>query len=91
MRPVWRLRKLAREFGALRFAAGNRGGGLAELHVAQADVHESLQFDAESRNIFQDFQRFFDGQIQEIGDGIGPCSARREFRRCSACRGKLRR
>src|SRR5271170_3311813 len=63
------LGKLAREFGALRFAAGNGGGGLAELHVAEADVHQSLEFDLNGRDIFQDFESFFDGEIEEIGNG----------------------
>src|SRR5580692_6893185 len=63
------LGKFAREFGALCFAAGNSGCGLAELHVAEPDVHEGLEFDLDRRNILQDFESFFDGQIEKIGNG----------------------
>src|SRR5277367_1601395 len=63
------LGKFTREFGALSFAAGDGGGGLSELHVAEADVHQSLQLHLNRRNIFQNFESFFDGQIEQIGNG----------------------
>ena len=63
-------RKFAREFRALRFAAGKSGRGLAELNVAEADVHERFQFLLNRGDIFQNFQRFFDGQIEQIGNRV---------------------
>src|SRR5579862_5976330 len=63
-------RKLAGELGALRFAAGKRGGGLAELDVAEADVHERLKLLLNRGNIFQHLQGFLDRQVEEIGNRI---------------------
>ena len=46
-------RKFAGQLGALGFAAGKRGGGLAELDVAEADVDERLQLLLDRGNIFE--------------------------------------
>src|ERR1700683_1750011 len=40
---------------ALRFAARNSGGRLSQLHVAEADVHQGLEFYLNGRDIFEDF------------------------------------
>ncbi len=70
MRPVWRRGEFARELDALRFAAGKRGGGLAELDVAEADVDQGAELLLDLRNIFENRQRVFDGHFEQIGDGI---------------------
>ena len=44
--------EFARELDALGFAAGKRGGGLAELDVAEADFDERCEFLLNLRNIF---------------------------------------
>jgi hypothetical protein len=43
VRPVSRLAQFQRQLHALRLAAGQRGGALAELDVAQAHVQQRLQ------------------------------------------------
>ena len=43
------LGELAGELHALGFAAGERGGGLAEMDVAEAYVDEGLQFHVDGR------------------------------------------
>jgi len=40
VRPVWRLESSRASLITLGFAAGEGGGGLAELHVAEADFDE---------------------------------------------------
>src|SRR5438876_8234594 len=47
------LGKFARELDALRFAAGKRGGGLAELDVTEADFNERGKFLLNLRNVFE--------------------------------------
>ena len=37
------LGELAGQLHALRFAAGERGGALAQVHVAEADIDQGLQ------------------------------------------------
>ena len=60
--------KFARELGALRFTARERGGRLPQLHVAEPDVDECLQLLLDRGNIFENFQRFLDGQVEQIGN-----------------------
>src|ERR1700722_8288101 len=64
------LRKLAGELHALGFAAGERGRGLAEMDVAEADVDQRLQLDVDGRDVFEDGQRVADRQIEQVGDGV---------------------
>ena len=84
-------RKFAREFRALGFAAGKRGGGLAELDVAEADVHERFQLLLNRGNIFQAPSALLRWAGRADRKSNNFCSARRASRRCSACRGRLRR
>ena len=62
-------RKFAREFRALRFAAGKGGGGLAELDIAEAHIDERLEFLLDCGNVFESFQGFLDGQIEKVRNG----------------------
>src|SRR6185437_2872980 len=62
--------KLAGELGALGFAAGKRGGGLAELDVTEADIGKRLELLLDGGNIFEHLERLLDGQIEKIGDRI---------------------
>ena len=73
------LGKLPRQFHALGFAAGERGGGLAEMHVAETDVVERGQFLAYQRDIFQNGQRVRDRQVENIGDGVALETNRQGF------------
>jgi len=47
------LGKFARELDALRFAAGKRGGGLAELDIAETDFNERGKFLLNLGNVFE--------------------------------------
>src|SRR6266705_5632626 len=64
------LGKLARQFDALGFASGERGGGLAKRDVAEADFDECRKFLLNLRNIFEKFQRVGGRQIQNVADGM---------------------
>ena len=64
------LGELAGELHALGFAAGERGGGLAEVDVAEADVDEGLEFLAGLGNVAEDGKRVFDGEVEDVGDGV---------------------
>ena len=70
MRPVWRLREFARQLHALRFAAGERGGALAKVHVAEADIDEGLQLLAHGGNVGEHGERVFNGEVENVGDGV---------------------
>ncbi len=58
------------QLDALRFAAGERGGGLAEADVAQADGVQRLHFGANARNVLEEVEGFFDGHVKGLGDGL---------------------
>ena len=64
------FRKFARELDALGFAAGKSRGGLAELNVAKTNLNERGKLLLNLRNIFEEFQRFGNGQVQNIADGM---------------------
>src|SRR5580658_5587444 len=64
------LGKFAREFDALGFAAGKRGGGLAERDVAEADFDERRKLLLNLRNIFEELQRVRRGKVQNVTDGV---------------------
>ncbi len=70
MRPVWRLREFARQLHALRFAAGERGRALAEVDVAEADIDQRLQLLAHLRHVGEHGERVFDGEVENVGDGV---------------------
>ena len=51
------LGELAGELHALGFAAGEGGGGLAEVDVAEADVDEGLELDGDGGDVLEDGER----------------------------------
>ena len=57
----------AREFQALRFAARERGHGLAQTHVLQAHVHDRLQHADDLAVLCKQAGGFAHGQRQHIG------------------------
>src|ERR1700733_954709 len=62
--------KLASKLHALRFAAGQRGSGLAEMDVAEAHVDQSLEFLVDGWDVFEDGDGVGDWQIEEVSDGV---------------------
>src|SRR5712664_2737560 len=52
------LGKFAGQLDALGFASGERGGGLAELDVAEADFYQRGELLLDLRNVFEELQRF---------------------------------
>ena len=60
------------QFDALGFAAGQRGRRLAQMDIAQADIVQGLQLVLDGGDIGEEFQRFFHGHIQDIGDRFAP-------------------
>ena len=64
------LGKLAGQLHALRFAAGERGGALAEMYIAEADIDEGLQLLANVGHVCEDGERVFDGEVEHVGDGV---------------------
>src|SRR6266567_5442682 len=74
------LGKFAGQFDALGFAAGKRGGGLAERDVAEADFDECRKFLLNLRNVFEKFQRVGGRQIQDITNGMAFVTHGERFR-----------
>ena len=64
------LGELAGELHALGFAAGERGGGLAEMDVAEAYVDEGLQLLVDGGDVFEDGDGVFDRQVEQVGDAV---------------------
>ena len=64
------LGEFAGELHALGFAAGEGGGGLAEMDVAEADVDQGLQLGRGGGDVLEDGQRVGDGQVEQVGDGV---------------------
>ncbi len=58
------------QLDALGFAARERGGGLAELQVAQAHVGQHLQARECGRHAFEQRQRLFDRQVKHLRDVV---------------------
>ena len=61
-------RKLGRELHALRFAARQRGRGLAELNVAEADLAKRDQPLADARDRLEQLVGLVDREIERVGD-----------------------
>src|ERR1700712_3829097 len=40
------------------------------MDVTEAYVDEGLQLDVDGRDVFEDGDGVFDGQVQEVGDGV---------------------
>jgi hypothetical protein len=58
------------QLDALGLAAGERGGGLAEVDVSQADVVEGLQLGLDLRDVLEGCQRLLHGGVEQVGDGV---------------------
>ena len=56
------------EFDALGFAAGERGGGLAETDVAEADLVEDVELVDDLGVAGEVDERFFDGHVEDVVD-----------------------
>ncbi len=69
-RPGGDLRQLGGQLHALRLAARQRRGRLAEADVAQADVVERLQLPADLGDVVEELDRLLDGHVQHVGDRL---------------------
>src|SRR5208337_3721665 len=65
---VFRARKVGGEFEALRFAAGKRGGGLAEAEIAKTNLVEDAKFRDDLGEIHEEGQGFAHGHVKNIMD-----------------------
>ncbi len=64
------LGQFQRQLDALRLAAGERGGRLAELDVGEADVDQRLQLARDDRHGGEELVRLLDGHLQHFVDGL---------------------
>ena len=62
--------QLLGELDALGLAAGERGGGLAQVDVAQAHVVERLELVLDARDVGEEGQRLVDRHVQHVRDGL---------------------
>ena len=62
-----RIRQITRQFQALGFATAERGHGLAQAHVLQANVHNGLQGADDVAVVGKQLRRLADGEGQHIG------------------------
>ena len=58
------------EFDALGFAAGEGGGLLADLYVAEADFGEHRHLVADGGDGLEEFHRVLDGHVEHVGDAV---------------------
>ena len=70
MRPVARLRQLLGELDALRLAARQRGGLLADVDVAEADAVQRLEHVAHARHRLEEVERLLDRHVEHVGDRL---------------------
>ena len=66
------LAELAGDFDALGLAAGQGGGGLAELDVFQADLGEHVELAHERRVVGEELTRLAHGHGQHVRDVLAP-------------------
>ena len=64
------LRELLGKLDALRLAAGQRGGLLANLHIAESDAAQRFHLAANAWHGPKEHARFFDRHVQHIGDRL---------------------
>ncbi len=64
------LGEFAGQLHALGLSAAEGGGALAEVDVAEADVDEGLQFLPDEGDVGEDGQGVFNGEIEDVGDGV---------------------
>ena len=50
----------------MRFAAGERGSGLAELQITKPDIQQRVQFVGNARHIPEKSRRFVYGEIENV-------------------------
>ena len=81
----------ARELDALGFAAGERGGGLAEAEVAEADLVEHGELVDDLGVAGEEVQGFAHGHVEDVVDVLALVLDLEDARPCSACRCILRR
>ena len=62
--------KLSREFDALCFAAGERGRGLADLDVIEADVVQRFELLIDLRDVFEMAERFLHVHFEHLRDAL---------------------
>src|SRR5690606_38839356 len=60
--------KLRGQLDALRLAARERRGGLAEVDVAEPDVGEGLEPRADARHLLEEVERLVDGHLEHVRD-----------------------
>ena len=68
VRPGDAPAQLLRQLHALGFAARERGGGLPELEIAQADIGQHLQARKRGGDIREQRQGFFDCHVEHLGN-----------------------
>ena len=88
--PVAAALQLGRELDALRLAARQGRRGLAEAHVAEADVDERLQEAVDRLDRLEELGGLARSASRALRRCSCPCSAPRACRGCSACRGTPR-
>ncbi len=63
------LLELARQLDALRLAAGEGGGRLAQPHVAEPHVDKGAQVPVDRLDGFEEVGGLLDGHVEDLGDG----------------------
>ena len=66
------LAQLGDQLDALRLAAGERGRGLAQRQVAQADVLQQLERVRDVRHRGEELHRLVDLHLQHVADALCP-------------------
>ena len=64
------LGQLGGQLDALRLAARERGRGLAELDVVEADVVEGLQAAVDLGDVGEELDRLLDRHLEHVGDRL---------------------
>ena len=60
---VFRAREMRRKFQTLRFASGERGGGLAEAEITEADFIQDAELGDNFGDAREERQRFASGEL----------------------------
>ncbi len=68
MPRIFRAREVGGEFEALGFAAGKRGGGLAEAEIAEANFVEDAKLGNDLGNVDEEGEGFADGHAKNVVD-----------------------
>ena len=74
---IFGAREMRGEFQPLGFAAGKRGGGLAEAEIAEADFVQDAQLGDDFGNAGEKGESFARGELQELRGHFCRDSARR--------------